>query len=74
MGPAYCPQIFAKLFEDKIKSAVNNERPTVVFVVCGGSKVSLDDMYSYTAHLGGVAGQTLKVRIDEEHLGVKYSQ
>lgn len=43
LAPAYKPALFDKLVP--IKSA--NERRTVIFVVCGGFKISLDDAVEY---------------------------
>lgn len=68
MGPAYTPQLFEKIFGRELSSAksANQELPTIVFVVCGGSKISLKDMESYATHLKSVEGQEREFRIDEE--------
>lgn len=72
MAPAYDAQLFEKIFGSDFASVktVDHERPTIVFVVCGGSKVSLKDMDSYAAHLESVKGQKREFRVDEEVVAV----
>jgi L-serine/L-threonine ammonia-lyase len=46
LAPAYKPALFNKLVPIKQASAAGGKK-TVVFIVCGGFKVSLDDAADY---------------------------
>lgn len=50
LAPAYKPALFEKLVPVKQGSSVGSKR-TVVFVVCGGFKISLDDVAEYRKEL-----------------------
>jgi L-serine/L-threonine ammonia-lyase len=59
LTPIYSPVLFDAIFGDTLQP-VSGQRRTLVFIVCGGSKVSLADMVSYRAHLeqmNGAMGQ-----------------
>lgn len=45
--PAYSPELFAKL----VPPSPSGERNTVVFVVCGGFKVSLAELEEYRTNV-----------------------
>lgn len=68
LGPAYSQKIFDEIVSDKSASdlsPVERKRKVVVFIVCGGSKVGLNDMYAYRNHLEEVAGEPLRAWVDE---------
>lgn len=46
LAPAYKPALFDKLVPVRQGSALDEKR-TVVFIVCGGFKISLDDAVDY---------------------------
>lgn len=47
LAPAYKPALFDKLVPRERDSDVGIKKRTVVFVVCGGFKISLDDARDY---------------------------
>jgi L-serine/L-threonine ammonia-lyase len=65
MSPAYTPALRKELFGD---GAGEGRRKTVLFVVCGGFNISINDLAFYREHLESgdqdarpilVAGETL---------------
>ena len=46
LAPAYAPEFFSKLLESR-KEADKPKPEAVVFIVCGGVKISLDEVYEY---------------------------
>ncbi|KAI3601239.1 serine dehydratase [Moniliophthora roreri] len=64
--PAYYPELLNRLVPYRANR-------TVVFIACGGFKVSLDDFYDYERHLEKNSGRERSVVIgDGEALGLRY--
>lgn len=49
LAPAYHPKFFTRLFESQARRVgmSTNGRKTVVFIVCGGVKISLEELVEY---------------------------
>ncbi|KAF8323168.1 tryptophan synthase beta subunit-like PLP-dependent enzyme [Clavulina sp. PMI_390] len=69
LGMAYIPKLFNHIFAKELTSS-KAHKPTVVFIVCGGSKVSLKDMFNYQKHIDvETAGRTpFKAFVDKEEI------
>lgn len=67
LAPAYSPPLFKALFGERDPQ---NAQRTIVFIVCGGFKITLKDMANYEAHLANCRERKLDVWIDEEHLSL----
>lgn len=68
LAPAYSPLLFKKLFGECDKQTT---RPrTIVFIVCGGFKVTLKDMAEYRAHWEACQGQYFDSWIDGEQINI----
>ncbi|KAF9513027.1 hypothetical protein BS47DRAFT_1376820 [Hydnum rufescens UP504] len=63
LTPIYSPVLFDGIFGDTLQP-VSGQRRTLVFIVCGGSKVSLADMASYRAHLEQMDGTMGQAWVD----------
>lgn len=70
MGPAYSTPVFNKIFGDHAADSAAQGNRKIVFIVCGGSKVGLKEMFSYRAHLDSaeVAGKELEAWVDEDRV------
>ena len=66
LAPAYKPTLFRKVVPQK------DDAPTVVFIVCGGFKISLEEMETYKQIVAGeLAGSAdWDVACNGEHLTV----
>lgn len=65
LAPAYSQKLFGSIFG---QPPTTEKRRTIVFIVCGGFKITLKDMMSYRAHLDACRGQEFDVWVDEEHM------
>ncbi|KAI0747897.1 tryptophan synthase beta subunit-like PLP-dependent enzyme [Daedaleopsis nitida] len=66
LAPAYKPTLFRKVVPHK------DDAPTVVFIVCGGFKITLEDMDAYKQTVAGelAGGADWDVTCNGEHLAV----
>ena len=58
LSPAYSPILFDGIFKDTMKPTSDGRRRSIVFLVCGGFKISLAEMESYRVHLQHRSGSS----------------
>jgi hypothetical protein len=63
LSVAYSPGLFRRIFPD----ALAEKRNTIVFVVCGGFKITLADLNSYQTHLEACRSKEFDMWIDNFH-------
>ena len=63
LSVAYSVDLFSKIFTD----IPSEKRRTIVFVVCGGFKITLADLNSYRTHLEAHQAEEFLMWIDECH-------
>jgi len=63
LSVAYSVDLFSKIFTD----IPSEKRRTIVFVVCGGFKITLADLNSYQTHLKARRAEEFLMWIDECH-------
>jgi len=63
LSVAYSVDLFSKIFTN----IPSEKRRTIVFVVCGGFKITLADLNSYQAHLEARRVEEFLLWIDECH-------
>ncbi|KAF8323204.1 tryptophan synthase beta subunit-like PLP-dependent enzyme [Clavulina sp. PMI_390] len=72
LSVAYEPSLFNKVFPPIANPTKGwPSRRTLVFIVCGGFKISVKDLASYQEHLASCAGTPLDVWVDGENLKVE---
>lgn len=73
LAPLYDPTLFEKVFGVKPaeNSSSNGDRKTLVFIACGGFKISLAEMFEYRAHLDQVKGRSLEAFVDGQSFEVQ---
>ena len=71
LAPAYSPETFTRVMNEVCTSSFSpSVEKTVIFVVCGGVKVSLADMAEYRTMVGDVLkapNYEWDVRFDGQH-------
>ncbi|KZW00933.1 tryptophan synthase beta subunit-like PLP-dependent enzyme [Exidia glandulosa HHB12029] len=63
LTPAYNPALAKKLFPSS-----DGKRKTVVFIVCGGYKITLEDLVGYKAHLASDQVDTRRILVNGEEV------
>jgi L-serine/L-threonine ammonia-lyase len=63
LSVAYSMDLFSRVFND----ISSEKRRTIVFVVCGGFKITLADLNSYQTHLEARRAEEFLMWIDECH-------
>lgn len=73
LAPAYTPEFFSRLLEHR-KGALVDKPKTIVFIICGGTKISLDEMgeYQATANSYKMGTSAWTVSTNGKELGVPF--
>lgn len=62
LAPAYSPPFLSQLLENR-KGGGMGKPKTVVFIICGGVKISLEEMHQYQAAVDSYTKMTFEWRV-----------